>query len=68
MLGILLLLCVFLGAMVWFAAAVQNWDVEKLVNLTGRRVGDTWIFELPDSPLDGDGLFWLAAMDPEHEG
>lgn len=68
MLGILLLLCVFLGAMVLFAAAVQNWGATQIVKLKGRRDGDTWIFELPGSPLDGKGLFWLAATDPEHEG
>jgi len=68
MFGRWLLLCTLLGLMVLFAAAVQRWDVEKLAKLKGRRVGDKWIFDFSDGTLEDVDLFWLAALDPEHEG
>lgn len=68
MLGIWLLLCAFLGLMVLFGAAVQNWGTTQNVKLKGRRVGDKWFFSLSGGSSNGKDLFWLAATDPEHEG
>lgn len=40
----------------------------RIVELKGTRDGNDWQFRVPDGAFDEEGLFWLAALDPEHEG